>query len=209
MRSIGMISRIAAESGAAGREVQDRCRVFERGSIRVIEETELVAAGFPERSFFNVNTPQDRLAAEGGDSTPSQGRGWAGSSLPRDRTSILTAPSRTRVLSRIASIALEGFATGMETITDAATKTLTPLQRDTAQPSGTLCQCLRPSQLSCPWSRNRYHNCFRSDRCAHSKRRRYISRKRKANREDSQDGSVKIGNSYTAVMSLPLPARAS
>jgi len=34
-------------------------------SIRVIEEAELVAAGFSERSFFNVNTPQDRLAAEG------------------------------------------------------------------------------------------------------------------------------------------------
>jgi len=35
-------------------------------SIRVIEEAELAAAGFSERSFFNVNTPQDRLAAEGG-----------------------------------------------------------------------------------------------------------------------------------------------
>src|SRR5229473_8049739 len=34
-------------------------------SIRVIEEAELLAAGFSERSFFNVNTPQDRLAAEG------------------------------------------------------------------------------------------------------------------------------------------------
>jgi molybdopterin-guanine dinucleotide biosynthesis protein A len=34
-------------------------------SIRVIEEAELAAAGFSERSFFNVNTPQDRLAAEG------------------------------------------------------------------------------------------------------------------------------------------------
>jgi molybdopterin-guanine dinucleotide biosynthesis protein A len=36
-------------------------------SVRVIEEAELAAAGFSERSFFNVNTPQDRLAAEGGD----------------------------------------------------------------------------------------------------------------------------------------------
>jgi molybdopterin-guanine dinucleotide biosynthesis protein A len=36
-------------------------------STRVIEESELAAAGFSERSFFNVNTPQDRLAAEGGD----------------------------------------------------------------------------------------------------------------------------------------------
>ncbi len=31
---------------------------------RVIEERELVAAGFSERMFFNVNTPQDRMAAE-------------------------------------------------------------------------------------------------------------------------------------------------
>jgi molybdopterin-guanine dinucleotide biosynthesis protein A len=36
-------------------------------STRVIEESELAAAGFSERSFFNVNTPQDRLATEGGD----------------------------------------------------------------------------------------------------------------------------------------------
>jgi molybdopterin-guanine dinucleotide biosynthesis protein A len=34
--------------------------------VRVIEEDELAAAGFSERSFFNVNTPQDRQAAEGG-----------------------------------------------------------------------------------------------------------------------------------------------
>ena len=34
-------------------------------SVRVIEEGELTAAGFSERSFFNVNTPQDRRAAEG------------------------------------------------------------------------------------------------------------------------------------------------
>jgi molybdenum cofactor guanylyltransferase len=33
--------------------------------IRVIEEAELMAAGFTEQSFFNVNTPQDRVAAEG------------------------------------------------------------------------------------------------------------------------------------------------
>ena len=33
-------------------------------SVRVIEEDELAVAGFSERSFFNVNTPQDRLAAE-------------------------------------------------------------------------------------------------------------------------------------------------
>ena len=38
---------------------------FSNVSVRVIEEGELAAAGFSERSFFNVNTPQDRLAAEG------------------------------------------------------------------------------------------------------------------------------------------------
>ena len=37
---------------------------FSSTSIRVIEADELAAAGFTERSFFNVNTPQDRLAAE-------------------------------------------------------------------------------------------------------------------------------------------------
>jgi len=35
-------------------------------SVRAIEEAELAAAGFTEQSFFNVNTPQDRLAAEDG-----------------------------------------------------------------------------------------------------------------------------------------------
>ena len=39
--------------------------VFSSVSVRVIEESELTAAGFSEKSFFNVNTPQDRLAAEG------------------------------------------------------------------------------------------------------------------------------------------------
>jgi molybdopterin-guanine dinucleotide biosynthesis protein A len=39
--------------------------VFSSVSVRVIEEGELAAGGFSERSFFNVNTPQDRLAAEG------------------------------------------------------------------------------------------------------------------------------------------------
>jgi molybdopterin-guanine dinucleotide biosynthesis protein A len=38
---------------------------FSSVSVRVIEEGELAAAGFSEQSFFNVNTPQDRLAAEG------------------------------------------------------------------------------------------------------------------------------------------------
>jgi molybdopterin-guanine dinucleotide biosynthesis protein A len=38
---------------------------FSSVSIRVIEEGELAAAGFSEQSFFNLNTPQDRRAAEG------------------------------------------------------------------------------------------------------------------------------------------------
>ncbi len=38
---------------------------FSSVSIRVIEEGELAAAGFSEQSFFNLNPPQDRRAAEG------------------------------------------------------------------------------------------------------------------------------------------------
>ncbi len=41
-------------------------------STRVIEESELAAAGFSEQSFFNVNTPQDRVAAERTDRPDSQ-----------------------------------------------------------------------------------------------------------------------------------------
>ena len=40
---------------------------FSSVSVRVIEENELAAAGFSEQIFFNVNTPQDRRAAERGD----------------------------------------------------------------------------------------------------------------------------------------------
>jgi molybdopterin-guanine dinucleotide biosynthesis protein A len=36
---------------------------FSGVSVRVIEENQLVAAGFSEQTFFNVNTPQDRLAS--------------------------------------------------------------------------------------------------------------------------------------------------
>jgi molybdopterin-guanine dinucleotide biosynthesis protein A len=36
---------------------------FSNVAIRIIEEAELAAAGFSERSFFNLNTPQDRLEA--------------------------------------------------------------------------------------------------------------------------------------------------
>jgi molybdenum cofactor guanylyltransferase len=45
-----------------------KCKVdaaFSDVPVRVIEVSELGAAGFSERDFFNVNTPQDRLAAEG------------------------------------------------------------------------------------------------------------------------------------------------
>jgi molybdopterin-guanine dinucleotide biosynthesis protein A len=38
---------------------------FSGVSVRVIEEVELAVAGFSEQSFFNLNTPQDRRAAEG------------------------------------------------------------------------------------------------------------------------------------------------
>ena len=38
---------------------------FDGATTRAIEEAELAAAGFSEQSFFNVNTPQDRLTAEG------------------------------------------------------------------------------------------------------------------------------------------------
>jgi molybdenum cofactor guanylyltransferase len=37
---------------------------FSATSLRIIEEDELTAAGFSERIFLNVNTPQDRIAAE-------------------------------------------------------------------------------------------------------------------------------------------------
>jgi molybdenum cofactor guanylyltransferase len=40
---------------------------FSSVSARVIEQDELAAAGFSEQIFFNVNTPQDRRAAERGD----------------------------------------------------------------------------------------------------------------------------------------------
>ena len=38
---------------------------FSGATTRVVEEDELVAVGFSEHNFFNVNTPQDRLTAEG------------------------------------------------------------------------------------------------------------------------------------------------
>jgi molybdopterin-guanine dinucleotide biosynthesis protein A len=56
-------STVAEQALRAGKYKIDA--VFSSVPVRVIEEGELAAAGFYERSFFNVNTPQDRLAAEG------------------------------------------------------------------------------------------------------------------------------------------------
>jgi molybdenum cofactor guanylyltransferase len=56
-------SIVAEQALRAGKYKIDA--LFSRVSARVIEEGELTAAGFSEQSFFNVNTPQDRLAAEG------------------------------------------------------------------------------------------------------------------------------------------------
>lgn len=52
----------AAVALAAGKYKIDA--VFSRVPVRVIEEAELTAAGFSAQCFFNVNTPQDRLAAD-------------------------------------------------------------------------------------------------------------------------------------------------
>ena len=56
-------SAVAEQALRAGKYKVDAA--FSSVSTRVIEESELAAAGFFEQSFFNVNTPQDRLAAEG------------------------------------------------------------------------------------------------------------------------------------------------
>ncbi len=37
---------------------------FRSTGVRIVEEAELLAAGFSEKDFFNVNTPEDRRAAE-------------------------------------------------------------------------------------------------------------------------------------------------
>jgi molybdopterin-guanine dinucleotide biosynthesis protein A len=37
---------------------------FAAVSVRVVEESELSAAGFSEKNFFNINTPEDRRTAE-------------------------------------------------------------------------------------------------------------------------------------------------
>jgi len=59
-------SAVAEHALQAGKYKIDAA--FAGTRIRVIEPGELADAGFSERSFFNVNTPQDRLAAEGGSS---------------------------------------------------------------------------------------------------------------------------------------------
>jgi len=56
-------SMVAEQALRAGKYKIDAA--FSGVSMRVIEGAELAAAGFSEQSFFNVNTPQDRLAAEG------------------------------------------------------------------------------------------------------------------------------------------------
>jgi len=55
-------STVAEQALRAGKYKIDA--TFSSVSVRVIEEGELAAAGFSEHSFFNVNTPQDRLTAE-------------------------------------------------------------------------------------------------------------------------------------------------
>jgi molybdopterin-guanine dinucleotide biosynthesis protein A len=56
-------------AGVAGKALREgKYKVdatFPGVSLRVIEGGELAAAGFSERNFFNVNTPQDRTAALG------------------------------------------------------------------------------------------------------------------------------------------------
>jgi molybdopterin-guanine dinucleotide biosynthesis protein A len=58
-------STVAEQALRAGKYKIDAA--FSSVSVRVIEEGELAASGFSEQSFFNLNTPQDWLAAEGRD----------------------------------------------------------------------------------------------------------------------------------------------
>jgi molybdopterin-guanine dinucleotide biosynthesis protein A len=57
-------STVAEQALRAGNYKVDAA--FSGVPVRVIEENELAAAGFSGRDFFNLNTPQDRQAAEGG-----------------------------------------------------------------------------------------------------------------------------------------------
>ncbi len=56
-------STAAEQALRAGRYKIDAA--FSGVAVRVIEEGELAVAGFSEQNFFNVNTPQDRVEAEG------------------------------------------------------------------------------------------------------------------------------------------------
>ena len=56
-------SAVAEQALRAGKYKIDA--LFSGLAVRVIGEDELGAAGFSEKSFFNLNTPQDRRAAEG------------------------------------------------------------------------------------------------------------------------------------------------
>lgn len=55
-------ARIAEDALRAGKYKIDAA--FAELSVRGIEEAELVASGFSERNFFNVNTPEDWVEAE-------------------------------------------------------------------------------------------------------------------------------------------------
>lgn len=55
---------VAEEALRAGKYKIDVA--FSAVSTHVVAAAELASAGFSEQSFFNVNTPQDRLAAENG-----------------------------------------------------------------------------------------------------------------------------------------------
>jgi molybdopterin-guanine dinucleotide biosynthesis protein A len=55
-------SSLAEEALRVGKYKIDA--VFAGVPIRVIEESELRAAGFSEKCFFNVNTPQDRMVGQ-------------------------------------------------------------------------------------------------------------------------------------------------
>ena len=55
--------RIAEQALRAGKYKIDAA--FSSVRLRAVEADELAGAGFSEKNFFNVNTPQDRYAAEG------------------------------------------------------------------------------------------------------------------------------------------------
>src|ERR1700687_1543760 len=72
-------STVAEQALRAGKYKIDA--TFSSVSVRVIEEGELAAEGFSEQSFFNVNTPQERLAGAGpadvlGRPRPGPGSTW-------------------------------------------------------------------------------------------------------------------------------------